>query len=123
MKKSNLKLASLITILLMLITATSVNAQNFSHDPKVISILPTENKSKEIKIKNNSKFAEVFVVWCHDNTQKYWSRVGTVSVLQMTEGKFYVKDGLSYGYNIEDERPIPIGSDRQWRVRNKDIEE
>jgi hypothetical protein len=112
-----------ILTLLFVLVASALISQNFSHDPKVISILPTESKTKEIKIKNESKFAEVFVVWCHDNTQKYWTRVGTVSVFQMTEGKFFVKDGLSYGYNLEDRRPIPIGSSKEWRVRNKDIEE
>jgi len=116
-------LTTLLMSLFIIVTTLTTSAQNFSHDPKVISIIATENKTKEIKIKNESKFAEVFVIWCHDNTQKYWTRVGTVSVFQMTEGKFFVKDGLSYGYNIEDERPIPIGSDREWRVRNKDIED
>jgi len=123
MKKENLAKTLVLMFLFIASTVLTVSAQNFSHDPKVISIMPTDNKTKEIKIKNESKFAEVFVVWCHDNTQKYWTRVGTVSVLQMTEGKFFVKDGLSYGYNLEDRRPIPIGSDKEWRVRNKDIED
>lgn len=123
METKNLKIAMITMFLFIVFTAITCRAQNFSNDPKMISVMTTESKSKEIKIKNNSKYAEVFIIYKADNTQKYWTRIGSVSVFQRTLGKFYVEPGFNYAYNLEDHRPIPIGSDTEWKVRSKDIQD
>lgn len=113
---------NLLTTLLMCVSFIGIS-QNFSNDPKVISIIPTEGKSKEIKIKNDSKYAEVFIIYCCNNTDKYWKKIGSVSIFQLTEGKFFVQEGFNYAFNISGKRPISIGSNKEWKVRNKDIKD
>lgn len=118
MKKENLKRAFMF-LFIVFVTITA-SAQNFSHDPKVISIIPTETKGKEIKIKNESHLPEVFIIYKHRPEDKYWEKIGSVSVFQMTEAKFYVEKGFTYGFNIEGKRPIKLGSDEKWEVRKGD---
>jgi len=120
MKKENLKRTLIIMFLFVVFVTITASAQNYSNDPKTISVMPTESKSMEIKIKNESSIPEVFIIYKHDNTQKYWDKIGSVSVFQMTEAKFYVEKGFTYGFNIEGKRPIKLGSDEQWEVRKGD---
>ena len=111
---------NLLTMLLMSICFIGWS-QNYSHDPKTISPIPTESKSLMIEVKNLSEFPEVFIIYRHDNSDKFWQRIGSISVFGNTVGKFYVEKGFIYGKAVEGKRPHKLGSDLpKWEVRNQD---
>lgn len=113
----------LFTALFIIVTCAITFGQCSSNSPKFIATIPTEAKSKEIVIKNQSKIPEIFIVYRAKNSSAYWEKIGSVSIFSMTEGKFYVEPGYLYAFNVEGERPIKIGSeDEKWKVRDRDRE-
>ena len=113
----------ILTLLFILLTSVVIS-QNYSHDPKVISTILTESKNKEIKIKNESSIPEIFIVYKFGKGDRYWKKIGSVSVFSMTEAKFYVEKDGTYGFNVEGRKPIKIGSsETRYKVRQKDFED
>jgi len=105
-------------LLCTLMVSFSAQSQNYTHDQKVISTMPTETKSFEIKIKNEGEIPEVFIIYKYIPGDHFWQKIGSVSVFSMTEAKFYVEKGPNYGFNVEGRRPIKIGADeKKWRVK------
>jgi len=115
--KIKLKIFAVIAILF---TANIAVSQSYSNHLSKIGTIPTNDKSLKIKIKNGSEKPEVILIFKHDNNQKYWDLIGSVSVFQLSEGTFYVKEGFTYGYALEGHRPIKIGSEEQYKVRRGD---
>jgi len=108
---------TILTFILMSISFIG-ETKNYTHDPKVISTVPTETKGREIKIKNESEIPEVFIIYKYNPGDHYWEKIGSVSVFSMTEAKFYVEKGPNYGFNVEGRRPIKIGADEhKWKVK------
>jgi hypothetical protein len=113
----------ILTLLFVLATSALIS-QNYSHDPKVISTIVTESKSKEIKIKNESTIPEIFIIYKFKKGDRYWKKIGSVSVFSMTEAKFYVEKDGTYGFNVEGRRPIKIGSsETRYKIKQKDFED
>ena len=107
----------LICLVFLFVSFISIS-QNYTNDPKTISLVPTESKGKEIKVKNWLDIPEIFIIYAYQDGQHYWKQIGTVTVFAFTEGKFYVEKGFHYGYNVDGKRPIKIGSDEiKWKVK------
>jgi len=118
MKNEAIKTKLLFLLLFIVGLAACSFSQNYTHDPKVISTVPTETKSFEIKIKNGSDIPEIFIIYKYVPGDHFWQKIGSVSVFSMTEAKFYVEKGPNYGFNVEGKRPIKIGADeKKWRVK------
>jgi hypothetical protein len=123
-KSKTIILSVMIIIFFCIGCVVEMRGQAFTHDPSKISLLPTDSKKKKIEIKNNTGMHEVFIVYRYKPEDRYWSEVGTVSILDESIGTFYVEEGYEYGTNVEWSKPKKLGAEskKRWKTpkRNRD---
>lgn len=102
-------------------TTVTPNQSYVSNDPKMISIIATDTKSVEIKVKNDEGYPEIYIMYRYKPGDSHWARIGSVSIFPNTEAKFFVEPGYQYGYNVENKEPKKIGSkEKKWKVHYSD---